>query len=83
MKTVNKGAWGPWEPMQGARGRAEAIQQEQSAAQSEDKRNSSYKKAIRNPGHVKPVQMRRSRNAARRGLVYGSSPNTPDESSPF
>jgi len=83
MKTVDSGRFGPWEPMQGARGRAEAIQKENSVAQSADRRNASYKKAIRNPAHVKPEQLRRSRNAARRGLVMGSSPDTPDKSSPF
>ena len=83
MKTVERGRYGPWEPMQGARGRAEAIQKEQSVAQSADRRNASYKKAIRNPGHVKPEQMRRSRNAARRGLTMGSNPDTADKASPF
>lgn len=83
MKTAESGRYGPFEPMQGARGRAEAIQKENSVAQSEAKRNANYNRAVRNPGHVKPAQLRRSRNAARRGLVMGSSPNTPDESSPF
>lgn len=78
MKTVDRGRYGPWEPMQGARGRAEAIQKENSVAPSADKRNKNYNKAIANPSHVKPEQMRRSRNAARRGLVAGSSPNGPD-----
>ena len=83
MKTVDNGRYGPWEAMQGARGRAEAIQREQSVAQSADRRNASYKKAIRNPGHVKPEQIRRSRNAARRGLTMGSNPDTADKASPF
>jgi hypothetical protein len=83
MKSVDRGRYGPWEPMQGARGRAEAIQQEASVAQSADRNSANYRKAIRNPSHVKPESIRRSRNAARRGLVKGSSPNTPDESSPF
>jgi len=83
MKTVERGRYGPWEPMQGARGRAEAIQKENSVAQSADKRNASYRKAIRNPSKVKPEQMRRARNAARRGLTMGSNPDTPDRSSPF
>jgi len=83
MKTVDKGRYGPWEPMQGARGRAEAIQKENSVAQSADKRHSAYKKAIRDPAYVKPEQIRRSRNAARRGLTKGSNPDTADKASPF
>lgn len=83
MKSVDKGRYGPWEPMQGARGRAEAIQQENSVAQSADRRNANYRKAVRNPSAVKPDQIRRSRNAARRGLTMGSNPDTPDRSSPF
>ena len=83
MKTKDDGRWGPWEPMQGARGRAEAIQKENSVAQSADRRHSAYKKAIANPGKVKPEQIRRSRNAARRGLTMGSNPDTADKASPF
>ena len=83
MKTTDRGRWGPWEPMQGARGRAEAIQNEQSMAQSEDKRNASYRAAVRNPGRVKPAQLRRARQAARKGLTYGSNPDTADKASPF
>jgi hypothetical protein len=83
MKTKDKGRFGPWEPMQGARGRAEAIQRENSVAQSADRRNANYRKAIRDPAAVKPAQMRRARSAARKGLTYGSNPDTPDKSSPF
>ena len=74
MKTVDKGRFGPWEPMQGARGRAEAIQTEQSVAPSVDKQNRDYRKAVRNPSSVKPAQLKRARNMARRGLAAGSSP---------
>jgi len=83
MKTVERGRYGPWEPMQGARGRAEAIQTENSVAPSADKANAAYKRSIRNPSAVKPSQMRRARNAARRGLTYGSNPDTADKASPF
>jgi hypothetical protein len=83
MKTVDKGRFGPWEPMQGARGRAEAIQNEQSVAPSNDKNNANYRAAIRNPSKVKPAQIRRARQAARRGLTYGSNPDTADKASPF
>lgn len=83
MKTKETGRYGPWEPMQGARGRAEAIQNEQSVAPSNDRLNSNYRAAIRNPAKVKPSQIRRSRQAARRGLTYGSNPDTADKASPF
>lgn len=83
MKTKETGRYGPWEPMQGARGRAEAIQQENSVAPSADRKNANYRKAVRNPAHVKPEQLKRARNAARRGLTMGSNPDTPDRSSPF
>jgi hypothetical protein len=83
MKTKDDGRYGPWEPMQGARGRAEAIQKEASMAPSADKANANYKKAIRNPTRTSPESMRRSRNMARRGLTKGSNPDTPDKSSPF
>jgi hypothetical protein len=78
MKTKDKGRWGPYEPMQGARGRAEAIQTEQSVAPSADKQNRDYRKAVRNPTAVKPAQLKRARNMARRGLSAGSSPYGPD-----
>jgi hypothetical protein len=78
MKTTDKGRFGPWEPMQGARGRAEALQTENSVAPSADRKNRKYKEAVANPTRVKPEQMRRSRNMARRGLSAGSSPNGPD-----
>ena len=78
MKTVDKGRYGPWEPMQGARGRAEAIQLERSVAPSADKSNRNYREAVRNPTRVKPEQMKRARGMARRGLSAGSSPDGPD-----
>jgi hypothetical protein len=78
MKTVDKGRYGPWEPMQGARGRAEAIQSEASVAPSADKQNRNYREAVRNPTKVKPAQLKRARNMARRGLSAGSSPYGPD-----
>lgn len=83
MKTLDKGRYGPWEPMQGARGRAEAIQQANSVAPSADRRNANYRDAVRNPTRTKPEQLKRARNAARRGLTMGSNPDTPDRSSPF
>lgn len=83
MKSVDKGRYGPWEPMQGARGRAEAIQQENSVAPSADRQSRNYRDAVRNPTRTKPAQMKRAQNAARRGLTMGSNPDTPDRSSPF
>jgi hypothetical protein len=78
MKTVDKGRFGPWEPMQGARGRAEAIQQANSVAPSADKQNRDYRHSVKNPSAVKPAVLKRARGMARRGISAGSTPNGAD-----
>ena len=75
---ATSGRYGPFQPMQGARRRAEAIQLESSAAANADKANSNYRKSVRNPSAVTTRSLNQSRTAARRGLTRGSSPSTPD-----
>jgi len=67
--------YGPFKPMRGARGTAEAIQLESSAGK--DKADN---KSLQKRDAVKrnDAALRRSRNMARTGISMGSGPRTPD-----
>lgn len=73
--------YGPFRPMRGARGQAEAIQQEDSMAQdnsrfgAQPRNNRARDAVIRKPaGSIKPRQLRRMRRQAR----FPSDSPTPD-----
>jgi hypothetical protein len=64
--------YGPFRPMRGARGQAEAVQSEDSVAsdnsrfESQPRHNAARDEAIRKPaGSLKPQQLRRMRRQAR------------------
>ena len=85
MKTTDNSRWGPWDPMRGARRQAEAIQDETAPSNTpsgsggaKKYKSPAYKDAVRNPTRTKPEQLRSAKIAARKGLVKGSSPSTPD-----
>jgi hypothetical protein len=78
MKTKDSGRYGPWDPLPGPRRLAEAIQTPTAVTQSRIGQTRAYKAAVRNPSKVNAAQMQRARVARQRGLVKGSSPETPD-----
>lgn len=78
MKTKDTSRYGPWDPMQGARRLAESLQERTGTTQSRIGQTAAYRAAIRNPSKVNSGQLKRARIARQKGLVKGSSPDTPD-----
>jgi len=73
MRGKDKGRFGPWEPMQGALGRALSMQNEASVARDEPKR-----RVVKDPSKLKAGQLKGAQRLARKGITRGSSPQGAD-----